>query len=275
MILRRAAGRVKRVLAPSPTQRAYRRLLKRAKQAPRRQRGTIQLLGKQVAYADALTTCPQWLDIMVRETMACSMGEPRPRILDCGANIGLASWFFSRRWPSARVTAFEADRHIFQILKKNLSTWGLEHVEPVEAAVWNREGHVTFYSEGADAGSVLAEHVPHGPEVRVKSIRLRDWLTEPVDLLKMDIEGAEFDVLEDCEDALGQVRAMYIEVHEFDSSLRRAPRLLDLVRDAGFSYTVSELVAMPWRETVAEPSTFAGASAQWAFVVRAWRTRSS
>ena len=77
-----------------------------------------------------------------------------PRILDCGANVGLASLYFKKRYPEARVTAFEADPAIADVLRGNLLRNGCPDVEVVEAAVWTEEGTVEFCREGADSGTI-------------------------------------------------------------------------------------------------------------------------
>jgi hypothetical protein len=107
----------------------------------------------------------------------------------------------------------------------------------------------------------------------VPSLRLRDVLDQgPVDLLKLDIEGAEDAVLADCEPALRAVKAIVMDLHEFDPSVRQAPRVLELLSRAGFSYAIDEFVALPWREPAAGADTpFPGRAMQWAMTVRAWR----
>ena len=65
---------------------------------------------------------------------------------------------------------------------------------------------MTLHSDGG-CGSCLAQHAssggpPPSSTHDVPSVRLRDYLTEPVDFLKMNIEGAEWEVLEDTEDRL-------------------------------------------------------------------------
>ena len=67
---------------------------------------------------------------------------PSPRILDCGANVGLASLFFKRRYPAARITAFEADPALFAILDANLRANGAADVEARHAALWTSTGTV-------------------------------------------------------------------------------------------------------------------------------------
>jgi hypothetical protein len=68
------------------------------------------------------------------------------------------------------------------------------------------------------------------------------------------------------------VRAIVMDLHEFDPHVRQAPRVLELLSRAGFSYAIDEFVPLPWREPVTGDDTpFPGRAMQWAMTVRAWR----
>ena len=200
-----------------------------------------------------------------------------PRILDCGANVGLASLFFSAASPRSRITAYEADPALAALLQENLRANGAQAVEVVHAAVWTTSGELTFQCEGSDSGMIasLAGAVD-GRATVVRSLRLRDVIEqEPIDLLKLDIEGAEDAVLADCEPVLHRVRALILDLHEFDAGARQAPRVLDRLTRAGFRYSVDDFVPLVWRLPLAGPSTpFPGRAMQWAMTVRAWRATS-
>jgi hypothetical protein len=61
-------------------------------------------------------------------------------------------------------------------------------------------------------------------------------------------------------------------LHEFDPSVRQAPRVLDRLGRAGFIYAVADLVTLSWRPPLASGSSpFAGRPMTWAMTVRAWR----
>jgi FkbM family methyltransferase len=276
-LLRRArqrAGAIRRRLFEPPAKVAWRRAARLAETTPRFTPGTIRLLDFDLQYPDLLSLCPQWLEIFVRGTLDFQTASRSPRILDCGANVGLASLYFKRRYPRARVTAYEADPALFAVLEANLDTNGASDVDAVHAAVWTATGHLTFRCEGSDSGMI--ESLPgivDGRSMTVPSVRLRDVLErEPIDLLKLDIEGAEHAVLTDCEGVLHQVNALVLDLHEFDPAARQAPRVLECLSRAGFLYAVEDLVALPWRPPVAGPSTpFPGKALNWAMTVRAWR----
>ena len=71
-------------------------------------------------------------------------------------------------------------------------------------------------------------------DVKVEMLRLRDFLAEPVDFLKLDIEGAEIDVLQDCADRLRSVDKMYLEYHSFVRQEQKLATLFGVLEGAGF-----------------------------------------
>jgi FkbM family methyltransferase len=271
--LRRAAGIAKRWLLPPAEVAAWHRACRQAETVPRFTPGRIQLMHYDVRYADLLTLCPQWHDLFVREALRFESRQPAPRILDCGANIGLATLYFKRLYPQARVTAYEADPALHALLAENVRRNGAADVNVVHAAVWTENGTVDFRCEGADSGTIdqFASDL-RGTTQKVPSVRLSTLLeAEPIDLLKLDIEGAELDVLSDCRDALRNVTAMALDVHEFDPRHRTTAALLALLTAAGFAYSLSDLTPLPRSpRQVAEPP-FPHCALSWAFLVRAWR----
>jgi hypothetical protein len=65
---------------------------------------------------------------------------------------------------------------------------------------------------------------------------------------------------------------MVMDLHEFDPRTRQAPRVLERLTRAGFSYAIDEFVPLTWREPLAGPrSPFPGRAMNWAMTVRAWR----
>ncbi len=272
---RRHAGAVKRWLWPRPEVAAWQHACRLAEATSRYQKGTIRLADYQIDYVDLLSTCPQWKNLFVDESLVFRSSRDAPRILDCGANIGLSVLYFKRLYPRARITAYEADPDVFAALETNLRRNAEGDVKAVQAAVWTHNGKLSFRCEGADSGAVDAVAAGVSGDTRdVPAVRLKDLLAlEPVDLLKLDIEGAERSVLEDCREQLGNVSALLLDLHEFDPARRQSPAILSLLDEAGFVYDVDELTPLPWREPYADEATpFPGKHLCWAMLVRAWRS---
>ena len=271
---KRKLGAIRRRVFERPEKAAWRQAWHQAEVTPRFTPGRIRMMEYDIRYSDLLSFCPQWEDIFVKGVLAFASPSASPRILDCGANVGLASLYFHRLYPSARITAFEADPALFAMLDANVKMNRAETVETRQAALWTSTGTLTFQCEGSDSGMISTlPGAVDGRATEVPSMRLRDVLDEgPVDLLKLDIEGAEGVVLADCESVLHRVRAIVMDLHEFDPAVRQAPQVLELLTRSGFSYSIDEFVPLVWREPVAGADTpFPGKAMQWAMTVRAWR----
>jgi len=273
---RRLAGTIYRDCFPSPEVRAWRHACALAESTPRFTRGTVRMMGYDLEYSDLLTFCPQWHDIFVERSLAFEAGIPNPRILDCGANVGLSALFYKREYPRARITAYEADPEIASQLARNLRVNGGDDVEVVSAAVWIENGAVSFASQGADAGTLdrFSQRTDR-TSIQVAACRVADVVArEPIDLLKLDVEGAELDVLRDIGTYLRNVRAMQLEVHEFRADCRRLPEVLTILSTAGFRYSIARATPLPWLDARRERRTFPQCSDSLVVAVCAWRPES-
>lgn len=181
-------------------------------------------------------------DVFANEIYGFAASGPSPRILDCGSNIGMPILYFKRLYPAARVVALEPDPVIFPYLERNLATNGIHDVEVRQAAVSDRGGTLAFHSDGK-YGSRLADDTPPPAgwqTYEVPCITLADLLEEPVDFMKMNIEGAETAVLEGAGYALRSVREMIIEYHHLPGLPRTLASLLSTLDTQGFDYVIHD-----------------------------------
>jgi FkbM family methyltransferase len=160
-------------------------------------------------------------DIFGHEQYRFDARTSRPRILDCGAHIGLSVLYFKRTCPRARITAFEPNPDTFELLKRNVWGNGFRDVELVNAAVGESAGTIDFHVSrdplfwhwGDAAVKNLWYDETRWQTIQVPAVALADWLTEPVDYLKMDIEGFETRVLRTAGERLRQVYQVTVEFH--------------------------------------------------------------
>jgi FkbM family methyltransferase len=167
----------------------------------------------------------------------------QPYILDCGANIGLSVIYFKQLYPRSVIVAFEADKAIYETLRRNVRSLGYENVEVIHRAVWNSETELDFTSDGGDGGRLSTPE--DKPSQVVKTIRLRDYLDRKIDFLKLDIEGAETAVLEDCADRLSNVQCLFVEYHSFEGQPQMFHVLTDVLANAGFRLHVQAPMPAP------------------------------
>lgn len=169
-----------------------------------------------------------------------------PVILDCGANIGLATLFFKSVYPHAKISAFEADPETAAILRRNVEQNHLQDVSVYNLMLSGTEGEGSFYVSKDLAASPLMSAVPDRSqdtrEIRVRAARLSDFVNGSVDLLKLDVEGSEFDVLNDLTRSgkISLIKRMVIEYHhKIGKQSSRLAKFLAILEDAGFEYQVS------------------------------------
>jgi len=158
--------------------------------------------------------------------------QPRPGtlVMDVGANAGIYSAFCAAN--GADVFAYEPDTSIFDILSKMIESSGLsQRIISVNAAIWTNTGTLPFVGHSSDIGGCVQyngaipnsalpwpneKFVAGAPTTCIsfdEAIDGSQW-----DCIKMDIEGAEFDVLLSVsKEALRQVKFMFVELHPWAS----------------------------------------------------------
>ncbi|HSA63319.1 MAG TPA: FkbM family methyltransferase [Nitrospira sp.] len=185
----------------------------------------------------------QYKDIFVNRIYHFETGSPAPTILDCGGNIGMSVLYYKLIYPHAKVTTFEPDPSVFGYLQDNVARHGMNDVQLVQAAVCGREGSLTFHSDGKYASNLASETAPleeGWSKQRVPCVRLSSYLTAPIEFLKINIEGAEWEALADSGERLRLVNEMVIEYHHLPGLPRTLHHILDLLDRQGFEYLIND-----------------------------------
>src|SRR6476646_9182390 len=153
--------------------------------------------------------------IFVRRELEFNIEKNVKCILDLGANIGLASLFFARKFPDAKITCIEPEKNNFKLL--HLSTCKYNNIRTMRAAVSgvSGSGFVNDLNKGEDSYFITFQTGIHViDEVETYTIKkLKSFLnTDSFDLVKMDIEGAEYDCFEN-KDWVDSVNCLALEFH--------------------------------------------------------------
>lgn len=213
---------------------------------PRYVPGVTGLAGYTVRYPDAASLLSSHREIFGREIYAFDWPGGAPAILDLGANVGLSVLYFKRRFPGARITAFEADPGVFEYLAKNLSANRIEGVELVQAAAWNADGTLAFAADGADAGRLAPYGAAGSRGVEVPTVDMGRFLAgRRYDMIKIDIEGAEARVLPAMAPYLGSTRFLFVEYHSAAGHPQRLGEICTLLTGAGFRLHVQPVMPSP------------------------------
>jgi FkbM family methyltransferase len=207
---------------------------------PRYQFGTTDILGTILKFTDSASCHFIYQEVFENEIYKFSTRNERPYIIDAGANIGLSVIFFKKLFPKARIVAFEPDAEVFNVLSENVDAFGLTDVTLICKALWNRDTVLEFNREGADAGRVAVGSIDERELVQVQATRLDSYIRDGrVDLLKMDIEGAETTVLADCADQLKNIDRIFVEYHSFVDQSQNLTELFSILQGAGFRLHVN------------------------------------
>ena len=192
-------------------------------------------------------------EIFEQHLYAFQAKHSQPLILDAGSNIGLAALYFKRYYPDAHIICFEPDPVRFELLMRNIEVNCLKNIKPVNAALSGElVAQVTLYgqikAENSDArgNSIYPEwgcQRENFDSISVDNVLLSTYLNRPVDLLKLDIEGAEQSVLTESASQLHWVKELIVEVHE-TLSLGQKNRVSDiefLLATRGFNITATSI----------------------------------
>lgn len=192
-----------------------------------------------IKYIDNLSLRYQYLDIFIKRIYDFKSDHPSPNIIDCGGNIGLSVIRFKQLFPKSTIKVYEADPSIFNTMKSNLEEYYMEDIKLTNAAVWNNNAQVIFNNDGADSGRIDVG----GKGIIIDSVKLSDSINNTIDLLKIDAEGAEFEILLDlCNNGkLKHIKRIISEVHCDKNNRECLSEFINIISSSGFSYTISDV----------------------------------
>jgi FkbM family methyltransferase len=141
--------------------------------------------------------------------------------IDAGANLGyMTSVLAFRGGPAGRVLAFEPMPATFAALRENVARWPADRVARVELhelALSSADGTASLQvpaDHAANIGRASLERNGDGASIDVRVARLDDLVAEPVDVMKVDVEGHELDLLRGAERLLRDRRVRHIVFEE-------------------------------------------------------------
>jgi|GEM_PF-4300269 len=143
--------------------------------------------------------------------------RPGAVIIDCGGNQGISVRHFKRLQPDSEVHVFEASRQYVDLLRHNLADLSGVHIQ--HAAVTDRKNEVKLNLYDAPGGESIfsRQHMHSTGQETVPGVALKDYLDRNdiprVDLLKMDIEGAELLALKGLGSSISKVHTILGEIH--------------------------------------------------------------
>src|SRR5262249_24427523 len=150
--------------------------------------------------------------------------------------------FFKREHPGAEIVALEPDPAIYTYLALNVHGNGFRDVELIPRAAWTAATRLPFRSDGADGGRALASGGNGTTEV--EAIDIAAFVAgRSFDVVKMDIEGAEDQVLPALRPALGGVLYLMLEYHSPAGRTQSLAALLGVLETCGFRVHAHSVVS--------------------------------
>jgi FkbM family methyltransferase len=185
-----------------------------------------RFLSYRVVFANYSLFFEEFRQTFIRHSYYFETDKEAPSIIDCGGNMGMSLLYFKYLYPRSTVTIFEPSAAILPVIKKNIAENNLTGVKLEEYAVSREDGQATFFDRGTGScGSTLlaaafendAHKKANRAEENVVTKRLSPYIQGDIDMLKMDIEGAEGDVIQELSSAhaLSKIKNFALEYHYF------------------------------------------------------------
>lgn len=162
-----------------------------------------------------------------RDMLAIRFEKEASTIVDLGASVGVSVQALRRRFPRARIVALERDRESAALCRANHASD--PRISVLTGALWSGPGPVRAIDVGDGARALRAVPAAADDPRSVPAFNYRQILEmhrlRTIDVLRMDIEGAEADVLESAwEDIFGTAAVAIIEVHDRNDGIEERVR---------------------------------------------------
>ena len=147
------------------------------------------------------------------------IGDMRPKfIIDGGANVGCASVFFAQKFPQASIWAFEPENSNYDILEQNGKRF--DNITAMKAAIWSSDTDVEIQNPSDEKWAFRVQQASIDGSSRVQALSIPSILKmageDRVDILKLDIEGAERDLFDESSAQwIERVGVIIIELHDW------------------------------------------------------------
>lgn len=174
-------------------------------------------------------------------------------IVDAGANIGLTSVFYANKYPEARILAIEPESSNYEILKKNIAPYS--KITAVQAGLWKDNMNLDVVDPGLGKFGFQTvghcqldrpENTESVPGVTIDKL-MADYELEHIDILKIDIEGAEKEVFENALPWISRVGVIEVEMHDkLKTGCSRA--VYGATKDFDYEFCKSETVFLVRKE---------------------------
>ncbi len=204
--------------------------------------GPAQFLNSELYYANPSDLLTLYHELVLSESDRFRSESVNPVIIDGGANIGAAIAYFKWLYPESHVIAFEPNPTLHRICRRNIELNNWSNVTLYPYALSARSGTIEFYCDeempmASSSSNRAKEEGRKFSTLEVECRELDTFISSNIDFLKLDIEGAECDVLSSSE--LDKVNSGLIEYH-YGFNGNFLSTILNILEKNGFSYIINE-----------------------------------
>jgi FkbM family methyltransferase len=197
---------------------------------------TPKAIGSPITFRMGTSDLPCYRQVIVSNEYDFPYPGNIRTIIDAGAYVGFSAIFFARKYPDAVILAIEPDAENFTLLQRN--TRAFPQITPIQAAVWGDTKQLSVVDTGGrEWGFQTVDTTSTSSRSVVAALAMETLLEtygiERVDILKVDIEGAERQVFAHADGWIDRVGSIVIELHD-----RFAPGCSEVVRSAVASFDV-------------------------------------
>lgn len=171
-----------------------------------------------------------------------------PLIIDVGSHIGLSILYFKKKFPKSKIIAFEPNPNVFPLLEENIIQNGLIGVEVHDVGLGLKEGKRLLYIDSSDSNafstSSFHPNAWNGKQktlpIKVRVKKLSKYLNTKCDLLKMDVEGAELEILQELVESrkIEFIQNLVFEYHPINKN--RLKKIMKLLVENHFELEIKE-----------------------------------
>jgi len=156
-------------------------------------------------------------EVILKESYRINTPIEATTILDCGTNIGLSAVFFKNRFPKATIICVEPELSNFEMLLKNVEQYN--NVITYHAGIWNKSTYLTVMNDKAEKYAFMVCETETISDNTIRAISITDIMKENhlevIDILKIDIEGAEKEIFSsDYDYWMSKTKLIVIELHD-------------------------------------------------------------
>lgn len=183
-------------------------------------------------------------EILLENDYSLRVKDPKT-IIDIGGNIGTFSILASKKYPKAKILTYEPAPQTFSILKTNLKLNKCSNVIPFQLGLSSKIQPLSLYIHSASGLSSTLRVKGQVKKTTIRTTTLRQLFSKnnitACDFLKIDCEGAEYDILLKSPDSiLKKVRVFSVEYHDHLTKPNLHPLLVKRLRMLGYKTTVKK-----------------------------------